>query len=97
MKHYFLSLLILLLPAVMTAQQNYPDSLKQELHNAITDSAKFSIAFALSLYYNEDKIDSSLVYINQGLMIARKNNRKINEASLLTQKGRAMAYLHKYI
>ncbi len=97
MKHYFISLLILLLPTVMTAQQNYPDSLKQALHNAITDSAKYSIAFALSLYYGEDKIDSSLVYINQGLMIARKNNRKINEASLLTQKGRAMAILHKYV
>ncbi len=97
MKYYFITLLILLLPMVMNAQQSYPDSLKQALHSSTTDSAKFSIAFALCLYYSEDNLDSSLIYINQGLLAARKNNRKINEAGLLALKGRAMAGLHKYV
>jgi len=97
MKYYFKTLLILLLPLTMNAQQNNPDSIMQALHIATTDSAKFSNTYALSLYYLEDNLDSSLNYTNKSLLIARKNNRKINEASALALKGRAMAILHKYV
>lgn len=95
---YILSIAaIILIPLWMNAQQSYTDSLKQAFKMATTDSAKFSIAANLSIYYQEDNLDSALDYINQGLLIAHKNNRKINESWLLSLKGRVMADLGKYV
>ena len=96
MKYYFITLLILLLPMLMNAQQNYSDSLKLALKEATTDSAKFSIAYDLFSHYQNDNVDSALSYIGQALVIVRKNNRKINEADCLQNIGTLLAVLGKY-
>jgi two-component system, NtrC family, sensor kinase len=96
MKYYFITLLILLLPMLMNAQQNYSDSLKLALKEATTDSAKFSIAYDLFTHYQNDNVDSALSYIGQALVIARKNNRKINEADCLQNIGMLLPELGKY-
>ncbi len=96
MKYYFITLLILLLPMLMNAQQNYSDSLKLALKEATPDSAKFSIAYDLFTHYQNDNVDSALNYIGQALVIARKNNRKINEADCLQNIGTLLPELGKY-
>jgi tetratricopeptide (TPR) repeat protein len=96
MKYYFITLLILSLPMLMNAQQNYSDSLKLALKEATTDSAKFSIAYDLFTHYQNDNVDSALSYIGQALVIARKNNRKINEADCLQNIGMLLPELGKY-
>jgi two-component system, NtrC family, sensor kinase len=96
MKYYFITLLILLLPMLMNAQQNYSDSLKLALKEATIDSAKYSIAHGLFTHYQNDNVDSALNYIGQALLIARKNNRKINEAGCLQNIGSLLPELGKY-
>jgi signal transduction histidine kinase len=96
MKTYLKISLLLLFPLVVHAQQSYSDSLKLALKEAATDSAKFSIAHALFTHYTNDNIDSALSYIGQALLIARKNNRKINEADCLQNIGMLLPELGKY-
>ncbi|MBI1782531.1 MAG: tetratricopeptide repeat protein [Sphingobacteriales bacterium] len=96
MKTYLKILLLLLFPLMVYAQQSYSDSLKLALKMATTDSAKFSISHDLFTHYTNDNIDSALSYIGQALLIARKNNRKINEADCLQNIGMLLPELGKY-
>ena len=96
MKFYLKTLLLLLFPLMGNAQQDYSDSLKLALKEAATDSAKFSIAHDLFTHYQNDNVDSALSYIGQALVIARKNNRKINEADCLQNIGTLLPELGKY-
>jgi len=96
MKTYLKISLLLLFPFMVHAQQSYSDSLKLALKEAATDSAKFSIAHDLFTHYQRDNVDSALNYIGQALLIARKNNRKINEADCLQNIGMLLPELGKY-
>jgi two-component system NtrC family sensor kinase len=96
MINYLKILLLLLFPLVVRAQQSYSDSLKLAFTVAAIDSAKFSIAHDLFTHYTNDNIDSALSYIGQALLIARKNNRKINEADCLQNIGMLLPELGKY-
>src|SRR5665647_3790388 len=97
MKHYLKILLLVFLPLMIHAQwRDNPDSLRQALKMATTDSAKYSTTYKLSIYYQFDKTDSAFKYIDECLVIAQKNNYKINEADCLQNKGVELSRLGKY-
>ena len=91
-----LKILALVLFPVLVNAQSSPDSLRQALKTATTDSAKWSILINLCGYYLEDNADSTLKYADQALLIARANDRKINESNCLRMRGAALSALGKY-
>ena len=86
----------MLVPVFSMAQQQYPDSLKRVLKTASTDSTRYSALNGIGEYYAEINGDSSLNYLNQALVVARKNNRDINEAATLGRIGYVLAFKGKY-
>ena len=98
MKSYLKILVLLLFPVLVNGQVNHVrDSLRQALKTATTDSAKYFISEFLGYSYKEDNADSSLKYYHQALLIARKNDRKIDEAFCLSNEGESLADLGRYV
>ncbi|MEZ5196796.1 MAG: ATP-binding protein [Bacteroidales bacterium] len=81
------TLLLLFLKVSGFSQQSYPDSLKQALYSSLSDSARFTIATTLLIYYQEENRDSALYYADFALSIAKKNNHTLDEANALDNKG----------
>src|SRR5688572_7648936 len=88
--------LFLWLPLFVLAQQSTLDDLKHQLANAQNDSGRYEIYGKLSDFYIEKKIDSALFFIDQCLILARKNNKKLNEASSLNGKGLCLRHMGRY-
>src|SRR5688500_17020520 len=84
------------MPLFAKAQQSTPDSLKRLLINARDDHARYEINGKLSDYYIEKEIDSALVFIEQCLLMAQKNNKDLNEAASLVGKGLVLRHLGRY-
>ncbi len=95
MKYCVKILLSLLLPTVAFSQQSNPDSLKQSLRTAGTDSARFMTSFKLASYYVEDNRDSALYYTDKCLALAEKNNHPLDVAAALDYKGYILMHLGK--
>ncbi len=89
-------LFLLLIPVLVKAQQHYPDSLKQVLKTAHTDSARYSTLNGIGEYYVEINGDSALYYLDRALTVAKKNNRAVNEAATLARKGYVLSFKGKY-
>ena len=89
-------LLLVLIPASTLAQTGLADSLKSALKTATTDSVRLSILGRLAQYYHEINWETALKYDDQCLEIARKNNRAIDEAAALSDKGYILMFLGKY-
>jgi len=81
------TLLLLFLNVSGFSQQSYPDSLKQALYSSLSDSARFIIATTLLIYYQEENRDSAMHYADFARSIAKKNNRTLDEANALDNKG----------
>ena len=88
-------LLLLIISISANAQHEYPDSLKQALKKASTDSARYDISRKLAGFYQEDKRDSALYYFEGALLLAQKNNKQLDEASSLNSKGYELMHLGK--
>ena len=88
-------LLLLLISISVNAQQVNPDSLKQALINAFTDSARYNISMSLASYYTEDKRDSALHYVKDALLLAKNNKKKLDEAYSLNMRGYILMHLGK--
>ena len=86
---------LLIISISVNAQRGYPDSLKQALKNASTDSARYSISNTLVSYYIEDNRDSALYYVEEALLLAQKNNKQLDEASCFDVKGYILMHLGK--
>jgi hypothetical protein len=82
-----LQILLLLMPLFCCSQQKTIDSLKRLLSTATTDSARYQITGNMASNYSATRYDSGLYYTNKALLLARKNGKKINEASALAQTG----------
>ena len=89
-------ILLIILPISVTAQQGNPDSLRQALKIAVTDSARFSILGDLENYYLEINRQTALFFTDQRLSIAKKNNHTLDEALTLDRKGYILMHLGKY-
>ena len=96
MKNVLKILLLVLLPIVAYSQKTSIDSLRNALHYAKDDSVKWNLCGQIARYFYESNRDSSLKYINKGLLIAEKNNKAINVASNLTDKGYQLTHLGRF-
>src|SRR5688572_7385968 len=83
-------------PAPALTEQNLPDSLTHVLRNATNDSIRFEAGRLLYTYYEEMNRDSAAYYASGRIAIAKRNNKKIEEAYTLGQKGYQLIYLGKF-
>jgi two-component system, NtrC family, sensor kinase len=88
--------LLLLLPFIANAQQNRPDSLRKILQNATSDSARYNAAVNLYFFFIEVNRDSALLYVENRLALARKNNIALAEAAALISKAYQYNAVGKY-
>jgi two-component system NtrC family sensor kinase len=93
---YLKILLILLMPAIVMAQQPNPDSLKKHLVIAKTDSERYTIAGRLGFYYLERNQQLSLDYWDQAILLAKKNGYPVDEAYGLAFKAFLLTEMGKY-
>jgi len=87
MRIIFRLLLFLLLPVLIGAQQNYPDSLRKIFISSKDDSIIYKAATHLYDYYEEVNRDSALLYADQCIQISHRNDKKLNEAFFLNRKA----------
>ncbi len=96
MKRFLCISPILLLPLFLTAQQTLPDSLRIAFQKAPNDSVRFKISRSIYTFYEETNRDSALYYAQLRYAIAKKYNRKIEEAYLQGQMGYQQIYLGRF-
>jgi signal transduction histidine kinase len=86
----------ILFSSVLNAQQSLPDSLVQMLQHASNDSLRFLASNAAYNYFEEINRDSAIYYADQCLVLAQKNNKKIEEADQLVSKSYQLINLGRY-
>jgi two-component system, NtrC family, sensor kinase len=87
MKVSFKILPVLLLPVLAVAQENRIDSLRKIFFSSANDSVRYETAIHLYDHYEELNRDSAFYYGDQSVIIARKHNKKLNEAYSLSRKA----------
>jgi len=85
-----------LIPALSMAQKSLIDSLHAALKSANTDSARFTRLTDLYSYYVESNRDSALYYNSEAFFITTKNNKAMEQALVLDDKGYILMHLDKY-
>ena len=75
--------LLLIISISVNAQQGDRNSLKWALAHATSDSARWEKCIRLTYLYADSELDSAFYYANTGLLLARQNNKRINEAAML--------------
>jgi two-component system NtrC family sensor kinase len=96
MRYFFLIVFFLSLVEGIGAQILLPDSLQRAYNAAPNDSVKFKISRAIYTFYEETNRDSALHYAQLRYDVARKYNRKIEEAYLQGQMGYQQIYLGRF-
>ena len=81
-------ILLLLFPVLSNGQDLLRDSLRRIFFaGANNDSILYDTGNKLYDYYEEVNRDSAFFYADQCLQISRRNNKKLNEAHILSRKG----------
>ncbi|HEY4323345.1 MAG TPA: ATP-binding protein [Mucilaginibacter sp.] len=88
--------LLLLTPAFVNAQQQLPDSILKSFKNASGDSLQYLASFQAYFYFEETNKDSAIYYADQTLLLARNNNKKLQVARILANKGYQLTGIGKY-
>jgi signal transduction histidine kinase len=97
MKKTLKILLIVCCSVATHAQQNVADSLRRIYQvSSNDDSVQYRAAIYLYDYYEQVNRDSAFFYADQCVRIARRNNRKINEAHVLTRRAYQELNLGRY-
>ena len=96
MKTVFKIAFLLLVPFIAKAQQSKPDSLRNILRNATTDSVRHNACVELYFYYQEVNRDSAFFYAEKRLAFAKQNNYKLAEAAALIGKFYQYAQMGRY-
>jgi signal transduction histidine kinase len=96
MKRIIIIILLFSFVFYAKAQPILPDSLRKAYHIAPNDSVKFKISRAIYTFYEETNRDSALHYAQLRYDVARKYNRKIEEAYLQGQMGYQQIYLGRF-
>ncbi len=76
--------------------QNTVDSLHRLLSDSHDDSSRYEAAKALYNYFEERNRDSALLYANEELRLAEKNNKKLVEATSLVNIAYQLTGKGKY-
>ncbi|MDB4904496.1 MAG: hypothetical protein JWQ63_3777 [Mucilaginibacter sp.] len=80
-------LLLMILPTVINAQRHLPDSTARALKNASNDSLRYRANMEAYFYFEETNRDSALYYVEQTLLLAKRNNKQLLIARALANKG----------
>ncbi len=96
MNKFIFTFFLALICSVGFAQITNPDSLKQALKIATTDSARHNACVELYFYYVEVNRDSALLYAEKRLELAKQNNNKLAEAFALTSKSYQYTNMGKF-
>jgi signal transduction histidine kinase len=88
--------LLVFLPFMATAKVAKPDSLDRSLNYAKTDAERYVTLLKLGFYYLERDPEKSLGYWDQGITIAKKNDKVMDEAANLAFRGYILMELGKY-
>ena len=96
MKYHLKIGLLLIIPAISFAQKSLPDGLWGALQNSTSDSVRYLANMELGYYYSESNRDSSLLYYEQALQLAKKNEKKLAEASSLGMKSYQLSMKGRY-
>ena len=86
---------LIMLPAWATAQQSYPDRLKDSLKVAVTDSVRYWLLAQLGLNYLESNPTASLNYFEKFNTIAQNNGKTLALADGLSGKAYLLMQLIK--
>ena len=93
MKKFSIIFLLVTLSFESKAQPTLLDSLQRTFQTAANDSVKFKVSRAIYTFYEETNRDSALHYAQLRYSIAKKNNRKIEEAYCQGQMAYQQIYL----
>jgi len=96
MRKYIKMVFLLLIPILGIAQQSRIDSLKKDLKNARTDSARYFTTLHIGRVTEESNWDTCVYYYDLALKIAQKSSQSLAEASALVGKGYSLMALRKY-
>jgi two-component system, NtrC family, sensor kinase len=96
MKAVYNVLFFFLLPFIAHSQQSNVDSLRRNLQNATTDSARFNASVNLYFFFLEANRDTALFYAEKRLALARKNIIPLAEAAALISKAYQYNAVGKY-
>ena len=97
MKTYYIILILLLWqPGNVYSQEAAKDSLYSALQNAGDDSSKYEVQTLLADFYIEKDRDSSILFSNACIDLARRNQKFLDVASSLSDKGHALMHLQKF-
>ena len=91
MKKYFFQCVVIFFVSVTTvAQQAYIDSFRREVKLTNNDTSRLILLRNIARSYSEINPDSSFLYAEGSLKIARKLNLRLDEASALREMGYAL-------
>jgi tetratricopeptide (TPR) repeat protein len=91
--------LALLLSIFFTAaaQKKQIDTLRLQLSQAKTDTVRFVVLLHLGTAYHLSKPDSSILFGQQGYLLAKKNNWALNQVKCLNNMANAYTSLGDYV
>jgi signal transduction histidine kinase len=95
MKFFFKTLLILAIPVVSFSQTHTADSLRRNLKTAKTDSARFVALKGLADHYTYNNVDTALLYLNEAIAVAKKNNQWLDVALEYDWQGNQLLNVRK--
>jgi tetratricopeptide (TPR) repeat protein len=96
MKTYYTILILFLLQIGNAYSQNpSKDNLYSLLKNAVDDSSRYKIQMLLTDFYIEKDRDSSVYFSNACIDLASRNQKFLDVAAALSDKGHALTHLQK--
>jgi signal transduction histidine kinase len=89
-KHFSYCIVFFFISVSAVAQQAYIDSFRREVSLANNDTVQLVLLRNIARSYSELNPDSSFLYAERALNVARKLNLKLDEASALREMGYAL-------
>ena len=96
MKYLIAIIFFIALHSSVKSQQILPDSLRIAFQQAVDDSVKFKVSRSIYTFYEETNRDSALQYAQLRYALAKKYNRRIEEAYLQGQMAYQQIYLGRF-
>jgi len=93
---HFILIVLLIHVKHANSQEPVKDSLYKALQHAVDDSSKYKIQALLAVFYVEIDRDSSIYFSDACIDLAKKNQKFLDVASSLSDKGHALTHLDKY-
>jgi signal transduction histidine kinase len=89
---------LLCLPVFVTAQFQHRqlDSMHQVVQHAANDTIRMDACLKLGAYYDDVNLDSSVIYSEKGIVIAKQLRLNLNEAEMLTNMSWPLVKMGNY-